>query len=437
MSKKCKSRCRLIDDIRSISLTGGKNAPKLNKKQKINLPQSKVSEGFYGITPELKEREREIRNIFGQNFRENQNKFDRRNGVYNSDLKNTEMTEIRLLNCSTSLYHAGDFISKNIFDSCYDDTDVESSDYTSFGLQKKKQTGGMKRFRNFNETKTTEQIFQNEKKSFKNNVKTFSSHSSTSITTSSSFPSYPLNLPEIVSSSLFLTQSSSVRLLYGFSDTAIYDATPVNGPIYGQNGENNGIRGNSPELFFKMAVCSGSSRSGVWCDKDDFIVNMCRSLLADRNKVESSVGNYGINNNDNYNNNGSSSNNHDDKKNNNDDNNHDDNYDDNNNNIYNDKNIYLSRQYVSCHTDRTGHTENRFSNVSVVDICGAKENLKKNEKNDNNYNNNDYNTNNDNSNNSNSIYKKNKDENATQGSQAILIILPAEGWTDQEPAGMP
>ena len=62
----------------------------------------------------------------------------------------------------------------------------------------------------------------------------------------------------------------------------------------------------------------------------------------------------------------------------------------------------------SCHTDRTGHTENRFSNVSVVDICGAKENLKKNEKNDNNYNNNKYNTNNDNSNNSNSIYKKKK-----------------------------
>ena len=207
-----------------------------------------------------------------------------------------------------------------------------------------------------------------------------------------------LHLPSLVSPALFRTQSGAVRSLYSYSDTSVLDPSIENGPVWGWNGANRRPGQNGPELFFKMAVCTGSTASRVWCDEDCYSVNLFRSLLAgsDTSGRSSSSSE------------GSA------------------------------KNLYLDRQYVPCHKHRTGEAVMRYANVSVVDVCGnlSPESL----------NGPDFIRSNEGSKQKTmegGEGTKNRPAEAvagtdgwtvsgTQGTQAALLIVPSEGWTDTE-----
>lgn len=186
---------------------------------------------------------------------------------------------------------------------------------------------------------------------------------------------YDLNIPSIVSTALFRTQSGALRSLHGYTDTSIADPSYENGPLWGLNAEQSAAGQSGPELFFKMAVCTGSTASGVWCDRDSFGVNMLRALLSGQTgsgrgkRTATGSGN-------------------------------ESDVDDTGK-----MNIHLTRQYVPCHHHRTGEVESRYTNVSVVDICGG------------------------------DLCSPSHDvanamRSSMQGSQAVLIVIPHDSWTD-------
>lgn len=190
---------------------------------------------------------------------------------------------------------------------------------------------------------------------------------------------YDLNIPSIVSAALFRTQSGALRSLHGYTDTSIADPSYENGPLWGLNAEQSAAGQSGPELFFKMAVCTGSTASGVWCDRDSFGVNMLRALLSGQTGTGTGTGTgAGL---------GSGTGNESDV------------------NVRGKMNIHLTRQYVPCHQHRTGEVESRYTNVSVVDICGG-----------------------DLCSPSNDV--GNAMRCSMQGSQAVLIVIPHDGWTD-------
>ena len=213
----------------------------------------------------------------------------------------------------------------------------------------------------------------------------------------SSASPYDLSIPSIVSPALFRTQSGALRSLHGYTDTSITDPSLENGPLWGTNATQSGAGQSGPELFFKMAVCTGSTASGVWCDRDSFGVNMLRALLSGGTGVGVGAG-MGVCNVADVSSTGKS-------------------------------NIYLTRQYVPCHKHRTGEVESRYTNVSIVDICGEdlcdhlqdgmavlpmtgeKQILK-----------------NKGGKRVSSATKSMRDR--TQGTQAVLIVIPHDGWTD-------
>ena len=215
----------------------------------------------------------------------------------------------------------------------------------------------------------------------------------------SSAAPYDLSIPSIVSPALFRTQSGALRSLHGYTDTSIADPSLTNGPLWGQNAKQSGAGQSGPELFLKMAVCTGSTASGVWCDRDSFGVNMLRALLSGRTGMGVGAGaGMGGENASDVSSTGKS-------------------------------NIYLTRQYVPCHKHRTGEVESRYTNVSIVDICGEdlcdplqdgmavlprtgeKQTLK-----------------NKSGKRLSSSTKSMHDR--TQGTQAVLIVIPHDGWTD-------
>jgi hypothetical protein len=191
---------------------------------------------------------------------------------------------------------------------------------------------------------------------------------------------YDLNIPSIVSAALFRTQSGALRSLHGYTDTSIADPSYENGPLWGLNAEQSAAGESGPELFFKMAVCTGSTASGVWCDRDSFGVNMLRALLSGQTGAIGPGRGTGTGS-------GSGTGNESDV------------------NVTEKMNIHLTRQYVPCHQHRTGEVESRYTNVSVVDICGGDLS-------------------------SPSHYVANAMRSSMQGSQAVLIVIPHEGWTD-------
>lgn len=184
---------------------------------------------------------------------------------------------------------------------------------------------------------------------------------------------YDLNIPSIVSAALFRTQSGALRSLHGYTDTSIDDPSYENGPLWGLNAEQSAAGQSGPELFFKLAVCTGSTASGVWCDRDSFGVNMLRALLSGQTGTGTGTGSGKGNESD--------------------------------VNVTAKMNIHLTRQYVPCHQHCTGEVESRYTNVSVVDICGG------------------------------DLCSPSHDvgnamRSSMQGSQAVLIVIPHEGWTD-------
>jgi hypothetical protein len=74
------------------------------------------------------------------------------------------------------------------------------------------------------------------------------------------------DIADIVSPILYEKQKRYLRSLSGYSHTDI-DPSDQNAP------------GNGSELFFKLAICSGSTQRGVWCDNDSILVNTTRVLL--------------------------------------------------------------------------------------------------------------------------------------------------------------
>ena len=250
-----------------------------------------------------------------------------------------------------------------------------------------------------------------------NNVKDFHSLFQTNLAGSLSIPSrskvsslplpappssaspYDLSIPSIVSPALFRTQSGALRSLHGYTDTSIADPSLENGPLWGSNANYSGAGQSGPELFYKMAVCTGSTASGVWCDRDSFGVNMLRALLSGGTGTGAGIGaGMGVCNAADVSSTGKS-------------------------------NIYLTRQYVPCLKHRTGEVESRYTNVSIVDICGEdlcdplqddmavlpmtgeKQILK-----------------NKGSKRLSSATKSMHDR--AQGTQAVLIVIPHDGWTD-------
>lgn len=232
--------------------------------------------------------------------------------------------------------------------------------------------------------------------------------------TSSASP-YDLSIPSIVSPALFRTQSGALRSLHGYTDTSIADPSLTNGPLWGKNAKQSGAGQSGPELFFKMAVCTGSTAGGVWCDRDSFGVNMLRALLSGGTGMGGGTGTgtgtgigggsgvgtgagMGVCNASDV--------------------------------CCTEKsNIYLTRQHVPCHKHRTGEVESRFTNVSIVDICGedlcdplqdgmavlpmtGEKQILKNKS----------------GKMLSSAAKSMHDR--TQGIQAVLIVIPHDGWTD-------
>jgi hypothetical protein len=348
------NRNRLISEMRSIdiSCTG---PPRLGQRQRINLPNTPHSSGF--LDP---------KSIGGDSSKRRKinNHTDRRlSGV------DTKGCSDRLFNTSCSLVEAKKFILQ----SCRHCDTVSASQCS------------------------VESLLQSIPRCL---ISDFPKPPSTTNPSSSGdsppfLPSKPtpaLDLPSIVSPALFRTQSGAVRSLYSYPDTTVLDPSPGNGPVWGRNGVSCRPGQNGPELFFKLAVCTGSTASRVWCDEDSYSVNLFRSLLTGTDNSSSS----------------SSS------------------------RYRSAKNICLARQYVPCHKHRTGEIIMRYANVSVVDMCGdldprslngpdfirnhaGGKQMRKGSSED--------------ANSSQGVTDGQTDIN-TQGMQAALIIVPSVGWTD-------
>ena len=207
-----------------------------------------------------------------------------------------------------------------------------------------------------------------------------------------------LDLPSLVCAALFCTQSGAVRALHGYSDIAIIDPSKENGPLWGENGRDGSHGQNRPELFFKLAVCTGCTASRTWCDEEDFSVNMFRSVLTRSENITTGGREgetFGIGEDQDPSMGGG------DRK--------------------RGSTVYFSRKYVSCHRQRTGEEELRYTSVCVSDMCHSGDASTPNNSNSNS-----------NSGGKNSKSKKGKSSarSDTQGTQAALIVVPAEGWTD-------
>ena len=351
-------RARLVSEMKSIDITCT-GAPRLGQKQRINLPHTPHSSGYLdpkSVGDDSSKRRRISSHI------------DRRvSGGY--DGGHTD----RLFNTSCALLEAKKYIIQS-------STQRESVSQCS-----------------------VESLLQSIPRCV---ISDFPTPRSTAAPSSSGInpqhilsPNPTLDLPSIVSPELFRTQSGAVRSLYSYSDTSVLDPSPGNGPVWGRDGVNCRPGQNGPELFFKLAVCTGSTASRVWCDEDSYSVNLFRSLLTGSNSSNSS------------NSSGSNS---------------------SSNRERSSKNIYLDRQYVPCHNHRTGEIIMRHTNVSVVDMCGD---LDPGSLNGPNFIRNSV---------GGKQTKKGRTEDIkssqggtdgrtdpnTQGMQAALIIVPLGGWTD-------
>jgi hypothetical protein len=84
--------------------------------------------------------------------------------------------------------------------------------------------------------------------------------------------SAPISVAELVGQEMFLKQSSAVRSALGYPDTDIVDIRA--GPIWRQ------------QLFWKLAIFTEASCSGLWNDDDYFIPNLIRTCLTNKFKGE-------------------------------------------------------------------------------------------------------------------------------------------------------